>query len=299
MIRSMTGYGRARNVVDGTDVTVEIKSVNNRYCELNIKLPRAFLQLEDSVRSLLKKQIIRGKVDVGITIIELDGEAGKLVLNEKLLEQYLETFKYAEEKYSLRNDISVSSIVRLPDVLTSLQEDPDMTALSEKIMPVVSEALSVFISQREKEGEYLVNDIISKCEEIAEIKNRIATKAEILIPQYVEKLKDRTARLMGDVSVDPQRMLTEIAIMADRMAIDEELVRLGSHIEKLQGIFEAGLKSGSDASPSGKMTDFVIQEMNREINTITSKIGDLEITNDAIAIKVLIEKIREQIQNIE
>ncbi len=299
MIRSMTGYGRARKVIDGTDITVEIKSVNNRYCELNVRMPRAYLQLEESVRGLLKEQIIRGKVEVSITVIETEGEPGRLVLNEKLLEQYLETFKYAEEKYGLRNDIAVSSIMRLPDVLTSVQEDPDMNAVSDKIMPVVSEALSVFIGQREKEGNYLVNDIVAKCSEIVSIKDRIAAKAEILIPEYIEKLKTRTAQLMGDVSVDPQRMLTEIAIMADRMAIDEELVRLGSHIEKLKGIFEAGLKSGANAAPSGKMTDFIIQEMNREINTVTSKIGDLEITNDAIAIKALIEKIREQIQNIE
>lgn len=299
MIRSMTGYGRARKVIEGTDITVEIKSVNNRYCELNVRMPRAYMQLEESVRALLKEQIIRGKVDVGIMVIETEGDPGRLVLNEKILEQYLEAFKYAEEKYGLRNDIAVSSLTRLPDVLTSVQEDPDMNLLSQKIMPVVSEALSAFIAQREKEGEYLVDDIIAKCSEIASIKDKIAAKAEALIPEYIEKLKMRTAQLMGDVAVDEQRMLTEIAIMADRMAIDEELVRLGAHIEKLKDIFEAGLKSGANAAPSGKMTDFIIQEMNRETNTVTSKIGDLEITNDAIAIKALIEKIREQIQNIE
>jgi uncharacterized protein (TIGR00255 family) len=171
--------------------------------------------------------------------------------------------------------------------------------MGEKLIPVVEEALAAFVAQREKEGVFLVNDIITKCDTITSIVKTIEDKTEDLVTAYVEKLKQRIANLLGDIKVDEQRLLTEVAIMADRLAIDEEIVRLASHTEKLRGIFAEGLTANENAVPSGKKTDFIIQEMNREINTVTSKIGDMEITNSAIEIKTLIEKVREQLQNIE
>jgi len=294
----MTGYGRARQVLDGTDITVEMKSVNNRYCEINVRMPRSYMQLEEAVRSCLKKQIVRGKVEVNISIIEEAADAQQLTLNEAVLKRYLEIFKEANEKFGIREDVSATALVRLPDVITSGQAEPD-AEMAEKLIPVVEEALAAFVAQREKEGVFLVNDIIAKCDQITAIIKTIEDKTQYLVDMYVEKLKQRIAQLLGDVKVDEQRMLTEVAIMADRMAIDEEIVRFASHTEKLRSIFAEGLAANENAVPSGKKTDFIIQEMNREINTITSKIGDMDITNSAIEIKTLIEKVREQLQNIE
>ncbi len=298
MIRSMTGYGRARRVYEGTEITVEMKSVNNRYCEINVRMPRGYMQFEEAVKSCLKKQIVRGKVEVNISIIEEAADAQQIKLNEEMLKRYLEIFKEANEKFGIRNDVSATSLVRLPDVITSAQSEPD-AEMGEKLIPVVEEALAAFVAQREKEGVFLVNDIITKCDTITSIVKTIEDKTDELVTAYVEKLKQRIAHLLGYVAVDEQRLLTEVAIMADRLAIDEEIVRLASHTEKLRGIFAEGLAANENAVPSGKKTDFIIQEMNREINTVTSKIGDMEITNSAIEIKTLIEKVREQLQNIE
>lgn len=299
MIRSMTGYGRADATVDGIDISVEMKSVNNRYCEISVRLPRGYMALEEPIRSCLKQQINRGKVEVNVSIGEKAAEASALSLNEALLQRYLELLGTVEDNYGIRNDLTASTVIRLPEVFTFEKDETESEDMLEKVLPVAEKALEAFVAQREKEGAYLVTDILTKCDEVSALIRKIEKKAETLVPQYVEKLKTRTAELLGSVEVDEQRLLTEIAIMADRMAIDEEVVRFSAHTEKLRTIFAEGLASGEGASPSGKKIDFIIQEMNREINTVTSKIGDLEVTNDAIEIKTIVEKIREQLQNLE
>lgn len=295
----MTGYGRAREIIDGRDITVEIKSVNHRYCEMFVRIPRSYMQIEDNIRTHLQKQIIRGKVEVSINIGSTDAEGVNLKLNEGLLKEYVDVLSIAADKFNLENDVTATTILRLPDVLNMDKEETDMEAVWNDIKSVTDKALTSFIAQREKEGAFLANDIMNKCDDIVENVEFIKTRCPELVPIYIEKLKTRIKQLTEDKNVDEQRLLTEAAIMADKMAVDEEMVRLASHVQNLRSLFVKGLEDNSSAVPLGKKMDFFIQEMNREINTVSSKIGDMEITIKAIEVKNIIEKIREQVQNIE
>lgn len=298
MIRSMTGYGRARDVVGNYDVTVEIKSVNHRYLELFIHMPRAYAQLEECVRNVLRNQIIRGKTEVNINIRAVEDKSRTIGIDRALLADYLEVLGGAAEEYSLPNDLTASTLLRLPDVVSAEKEEDDVKEIWVSVEPVLSAALSDFVAQREKEGRFLADDILEKCGQIEQRVGFIQQRAPQLVEEYTQKLRDRISQLLGGVSPDEQRLLTEVAVMADKMAVDEEIVRLGSHTRNFADIFRQGLE-GSGPSPLGKKVDFIVQEMNREINTTSSKIGDLEVTMQAIEVKNIIEKIREQIQNIE
>ena len=300
MIRSMTGYGRAREIIGDRDMTVEIKSVNHRYCETFVRISRSYMQIEDILRNYIQKNIFRGKIEIAVNIEKTgDSESRTLRLNDGLLREYITILKDAAEKYSLANDVSAISILKMPEVLQKEKEEPDTEELWRDLKTVVDKALAGFFSQREKEGRFLVSDIIKKCDEITEHVSFIESRSEKLVDEYREKLTARITELLEDKKPDEQRLLTEVAIMADKLAIDEELVRLASHTENLRSLLRDALDESVPAVSIGKKTDFIIQEMNREINTISSKIGDMEVTLRVIEVKTCIEKIREQVQNIE
>lgn len=299
MIRSMTGYGRSRRVSADRDVTVEIKSVNHRYCETFIRIPRSYMQLEDILRGYIQKNIHRGKIEVAVNIDRTETAAAPaLVTDDALLAEYVKALKAASEKHGLSADIPATVVLKLPDVLQREKAEDDVNELWDEVKITVDDALSVFFEQREREGAFLVSDIIAKCGEIEEHVKYIESRSGKLIGEYKEKLETKIKELLGDRQPDEQRLLTEVAIMADKTAIDEELVRLASHTENLRNMLSDAVKE-TQAVSVGKKVDFVIQEMNREINTISSKIGDMDVTLHVIEVKTCIEKIREQIQNIE
>lgn len=299
MIRSMTGYGRARKITGERDVTVEIKSVNHRYCETFIRIPRSYMQLEDVLRGYLQKNIHRGKIEVAVNIDRTENaSAPALKTDDALLAEYVKAMRLAADKYGLSADIPATVVLKLPDVLQREKEEPDADEIWAAVKASVDEALAAFFAQREKEGAFLVSDIVAKCGEIEEHVKYIESRSGELIAEYRAKLDAKIKELLGDRQPDEQRLLTEVAIMADKTAIDEELVRLASHTENLRNLLSSSVEK-AEAVSVGKKVDFIIQEMNREINTISSKIGDMDVTLHVIEVKTCIEKIREQIQNIE
>lgn len=295
----MTGYGRSTAVTGNYDVTVEIKSVNHRYLEMFIHMPRSCSALEDRVRNFLRQQIIRGKTEVNISVKSVEDQSRKITVDNALLSDYLEVLSKTAEEYSLVNDVTVSTLFRLPEVLTTEKEEADLEDIWQAIEPTLCAALLDFSAQREKEGRFLAEDVLDKCSQIEERVSAIQARSPKLVEAYTAKLRERILQLLGGGTPDEQRLLTEVAIMADKMAVDEEIVRLGAHIRNFSDIFRQGLAEEGTPSPLGKKTDFIVQEMNREINTVSSKIGDMEVTLTAIEVKNIIEKIREQIQNIE
>ncbi|MBQ7014854.1 MAG: YicC family protein [Clostridia bacterium] len=292
MIRSMTGFGKATAAYDDKTVSIEIKSVNHRYFEMYARTPRSCMQLEDLIRSQLQKKIVRGKIEVNVNISFTGSEDVKISVNKELLKNYLDAFNEISEEFSLKNDVSASIALRIPDALVSETKEMDMDKLWSEVLPVLEEAVDALIDLRTREGGRIAEDIISKCEFIKENVKYIEARSEKLVGEYETKLRNRIIQLLGDTHVDEQRLLTEVAIMADKVAIDEEITRLNSHCAALAEMFESG-------ESNGKKMDFIIQEMNREVNTISSKIGDIDITKKIIELKNCIEKIREQIQNIE
>ncbi len=292
MIRSMTGYGRAQRAFETRDITVEIKAVNHRYFELNSRIPRTYLSLEDPIRAELRKSIVRGKVDLNLSVSRKEGDATKVTVDRGLLSLYLKELRAAAEENGLRDDLTAATILRFPSVVSAENEEQESSAVWEQILPVLKEALESFLAQREAEGQRLAEDIIAKCEELNNFASQIESCLPSLMEAYELRLRTRMEELLGERAVDEGRLLTEVAVMADKTAVDEELVRLRSHTAALKEMLEKGISNG-------KKMDFIVQELNREVNTLTSKIGDLDITRIAIEMKSLIEKIREQIQNIE
>jgi len=289
----MTGFGRASADMGGVNVTVEIKSVNHRYLELNARIPRAYMQLEDSIRSYLATRVSRGKFDLTLNLDFSTSETEKTVnINRKLLQNYLTELSSVASEFGLEDDVSIGTILRLPEVVTLAQTESDCNEMWTKVKPVVEEAVDALIEQREAEGRRLYDDIAQKCAMIKERVEAIDRKVPVLTEEYMARLRKRIESLLGNTEVDEQRLLTEVAIMADKTAIDEEVVRLGSHIVSLEENLLA-------EKPIGKYIDTSIQEMNREVNTISSKIGDMEVTKTVLELKSIIEQIREQIQNIE
>lgn len=292
MIRSMTGYGRAQRVIGCRDITVEIKAVNHRYFELNARIPRAYLSLEDPIRAELRRSIVRGKVDLNLTVKREEGNDTDVSVDQELLSKYLTALRAAAEVNGLKDDLTVSTVLRLPSVVSADTAEEDAAEAWNDIRSVVEEAVASFIAQREGEGQRLADDIIAKCGELTNLASQVEFHLPELMRAYETRLRTRMEELLGEHTVDEGRLLTEVAVMADKTAVDEELVRLRSHCTALTEMLEKGISNG-------KKMDFIVQELNREVNTLTSKIGDLEITRIAIEMKSLIEKIREQIQNIE
>lgn len=292
MIRSMTGYGRGQEVQDGLSVTVEIKSVNHRFFEYSCRLPRVYGFIDDKLKNYLQQSINRGKVDVFVQIEALESNGSEVLVNEGLAENYLNALRDLAQKYSLREDVSVTTLSRYPDVLTVRQVAVDEDTVWNAVQKVTDAALEQFVAMREREGARLHEDVLSRGETILAAVEKIEERSPQTVREHMEKVEARMRELLDGAAVDEGRLLTEAAIYADKVAVAEETVRLRSHIEQL-GI----LLSGDEAV--GRKLDFLVQEINRETNTIGSKCSDLELTRIVVDVKAEIEKIREQIQNIE
>ena len=292
MIRSMTGYGRYQDTVDGMDITVEIKAVNHRYYEYSSRLPRAYGFLDDKLKAYLQGSISRGKVDVYVFIDTADAPGSRVTVNHSLVQGYLKALGEIAETYGLRNDVSVMSLARYPDLLTVHREAEDEEAVWAAVRTVADVALNRFLQLREKEGEKLQEDILSRAAAILEAVGQVEERSPQTVREHMDKVQARMRELLGTATVDEQRLLTEAALFADKIAVAEETVRLRSHISQLEHML-----AGNEAV--GRKLDFLVQEINREANTIGSKAQDVQLARVVVDIKAEIEKIREQIQNIE
>ncbi len=292
MIRSMTGYGRGQDVLDGLSVTVEIKSVNHRFFEYSCRLPRVYGFIDDKLKNYLQQRISRGKVDVFVQIDALESAGSEVLVNEGLAENYLTVLREMAQKYGLREDVSVTTLSRYPDVLTVRQVAVDEDTVWNAVQKVTDDALAQFVAMREREGERLREDVLSRGQTILSAVALIEERSPRTVREHMEKVEARMRELLDGAAVDEARLLTEAAVYADKIAVAEETVRLRSHIDQL-----GELLSGDEAV--GRKLDFLVQEINRETNTIGSKCSDLELTRIVVDVKAEIEKIREQIQNIE
>ncbi|NEU03278.1 MULTISPECIES: YicC/YloC family endoribonuclease [Clostridium] len=292
MIKSMTGFGRGSVPNGHSNFIVEIKSVNHRYFELNVRMPRALISLEDGIRKILSEKIKRGKVDVFITQKTLEKENVEAVLNEELIKSYMNCLNKVQNMYDLRDDISTMSLVRLPEAITLEQKEENLEEVWKELQASLNIAMDSLLIMRLEEGEKLRQDIEKKCDLVLGYVNEIGERVPGTILEYREKLRKRLKELLEDTQIEENRFAMEVALLADKTAIDEEIVRLNSHICQVKETLKI-------EGPIGRKLDFIIQEMNRETNTIASKVTDLSITNLALEIKSEIEKIREQAQNIE
>ena len=292
MIKSMTGFGRCEVSENDRKFTVEMKSVNHRYLDVNIKMPKKLNFFESAIRALLKDYIQRGKVDMFITYEDMTENNVSIKYNKDIAAEYLKYLKDMAEEFSLDDDIRVSTLSRYPEVLTMEEVAIDEEGIWKTLEKAIRGAAEGFVETRIKEGENLRNDLISKLDGMLSHVNFIQERSPQIIAEYKQKLEDKVKDLLADVKVDENRLLMEVTIFADKVCVDEEIVRLKSHIETTKATLLAG---GS----MGRKLDFIAQEMNREANTILSKANDLEISNRAIELKTEIEKVREQIQNIE
>ncbi|MBQ7077735.1 MAG: YicC family protein [Lachnospiraceae bacterium] len=292
MLRSMTGFGRAEKTSESHKISVEVKAVNHRYLDLNIKMPKKFNMFEAQIRSIVKDYIERGKVDMYISFEDYGEENAIVKYNKEIANEYLTYLKQMSNDFSLEDDIRVSTLSRFPDVFTMEEIETDEEALFNELSPVLEEALKKFVESRVVEGEKLKTDLLQKLDEMASHVDFIEKRSPMIIEEYKNKLTEKIQTLLSDNHIDETRIATEVTIYADKVCVDEEIVRLKSHIEATR----TALLSGESV---GRKLDFIAQELNREANTTLSKSTDLEITNVGIELKTLIEKIREQIQNIE
>lgn len=292
MLRSMTGFGRCEITTEEYRISVEMKAVNHRYLDLGIKMPKKFNYFEASIRSLLKQYIQRGKVDLFITYEDYTEEKMALKYNRSLASEYMEYFAKMAEQFHIENDITVSDLARYPDVLVMEQVPEDEGHMWAILKGAVEEAASRFVETRVTEGENLKADLLRKLDYMDRLVAEIEERSPKIVAEYRAKLEDKVKELLQGSAIDEARIATEVTIFADKICTDEETVRLKSHIEATR----AELLSGGSV---GRKLDFIAQEMNREANTILSKANDLEVSDRAIALKTEIEKVREQIQNIE
>ncbi|MBQ1241229.1 MAG: YicC family protein [Lachnospiraceae bacterium] len=292
MIKSMTGFGRFESVTDTCKISVEIKAVNHRYLDLGIKMPKKFNFFESAIRGLLKDYIQRGKVDVFVTYEDYTEEKVSLKYNSSLAAEYMDNFKKMAEQFGIDNDVKVSMLARCPEVLSMEQVPEDEDQMWALLSEALKHAAENFVETRVREGENLKNDLISKLDNMLSLVDFIETRSPKVLEEYRKKLEDKVKDMLQNTTIDESRILTEVTIFADKICVDEETVRLRSHIE---GMKKELLKGGS----VGRKLDFIAQEMNRESNTILSKSNDMEISDQAIILKTEIEKVREQIQNIE
>lgn len=292
MIKSMTGFGRAQMLVDSMNITVELKSVNHRYFEFSSKVTRTYGFLEEKLKSSVQNAVSRGKVDCYVSIEELSEDNCTVSVNHSLAAGYINALNELSEKYGVENDITVTSLAKYYDIFSVHKDEADEERVWNAVKVVLDEALASFIAMREREGEKLRDDILSRCDTIIKNVSCIEERSPQTVAEYNAKLLERMRSVLEDVHVDEQRLLTEAAIFADKIAVAEETVRLRSHIEQMREFM-----NGDTAI--GRKADFLIQEFNREANTIGSKAQDVAIAKKVIDIKAEIEKIREQIQNIE
>ncbi|MGN0668277.1 MAG: YicC/YloC family endoribonuclease [Angelakisella sp.] len=292
MIRSMTGYGRGQQLLHGRSITVEIRSVNHRYFEFSCRTPRGCAFLEDRLKRTLQQAISRGKVEVSLTLQTVESRGGAVAVDHALAGQYLTALRALAAEYGLTDDLTLSAVARLPDLFTVCRGEEDEEELAADVLSVLQEALDRFVAMREAEGERLRADVLSRLLTLEEHLAFVEERSPQTVAEYRARLTAKLNELLGGAVADEARILTEAAIVADRLAVDEETVRLHSHIAQLRGILEC-------AEPVGRKLDFLVQEMNRETNTIGSKCSDTAIAGHVVEMKSEIEKIREQIQNIE
>ena len=292
MIKSMTGFGRCEIVTTEYKISVEMKAVNHRYLDLSIKMPKKFNFFEAGIRNLLKNYIQRGKVDVFINYEDYTDEKLCLKYNGSLAAEYMDAFRKMQEQFGIDNDVKVSMLARMPEVLTMEQAPEDEEQTWKQLSAAVEEAAKKFVESRILEGEKLKEDLIGKLDYMSELVSFIEGRSPAILGEYRQRLEDKVKELLENTTIDEGRIATEVTIYADKICVDEEMVRLRSHIDATKKELEAG---GS----VGRKLDFIAQEMNREANTTLSKSTDLELSDKAIALKTEIEKVREQIQNIE
>lgn len=288
----MTGYGGAKGSAEGLSVSIELKSVNNRYLDVSVKLPRTMLFAEEPIKAAVGRHISRGKVDVFVTVDQSASDDMEVRVNEPLLKGYIEALSAAAEKFGLQNDMTVMSLCRLPDVLSTDRREIDSSALMTGITEILERALTEYDAMRLREGEKLRDDVLARLETISRLTGVVEENAPKTVAEYRARLEQKLQEVLATANIDESRVLTEAAIFADKIAVDEETVRLRSHISQLRG-----LTNGE--SPAGRKMDFLIQELNREANTIGSKCQNADIAHVVVELKAEIEKIREQIQNVE
>ena len=292
MVKSMTGYGRARETLNGRDITVEVRSVNNRYLDCTVKVPRTYIFVEDAVKAHVQKAVSRGKLDVFITIDATAADETVIAVNEPLARGYYDALTKLKDMFSLKDDLTAVTLAKFPDVLTVTKAEEDLESVAGDICAVLDDALAAYNTMRTVEGGKLSEDIAGRAAAIETVVGKVEERSPQTVAAYREKLLARMQEVLQSTAVDESRILTEAAIFADKIAVDEETVRLRSHIAQLRTMLESD-------QPIGRKLDFLIQEINRECNTIGSKCNDLAIAQDVVNMKAEVEKIREQVQNIE
>ncbi len=292
VIKSMTGFGKAEELTHEYKIAVEIRSVNHRYFDLSVKMPKRFSKFEADIRKLVKEYVQRGKIDLCIVYESYTDTYSKLILNEDILDQYVAHAKHIEEKYGIKNEMHMSSLLRFPEIITVSNSEETAEHIWLQVRDCIVKALEEFVAARSLEGDHLHKDLRDKLENLLKNTQAIEERVPLLMERYHNKLKEKISALLEESNIDESRIITEVAIYADKISIDEELVRLKSHIKAVERELEAG-------ENIGRKVDFISQELNREANTILSKSDDIDISNRAIELKTCIEKIREQIQNIE
>ena len=291
----MTGYGRGEATRNGRKITVEVRSVNNRYLDCGVKLPRAYIFAEDAIKTRVGQVISRGKVDVFVNIVQTEGESLSVTVNEELAKSYIDALWRLYELgggQKVKMDYRATDLARFPDVLTVEKKEEDLEAVAADICAVLDTALEDFNRMREREGEKLAADVLSRADTIEAYTARVEERSPQTVAEYRARLESKMQEVLANVQLDESRILTEAAIFADKVAVDEETVRLRSHLEQLRGMLAQG-------GATGRKLDFLIQEFNRETNTIGSKCNDIDISRMVVDMKAEIEKIREQVQNIE
>lgn len=288
----MTGYGRSQKILNGRDISVEIRSVNHRYYEYTSRIPRTYSYIDEKLKAVLKTSVARGKVEVSVTINNIEGKDSQIAINKGVAEGYVTALRSISEELDLSDDLTLSNLIRIPDVFNIQKTPDDEEQICADVSEVTAEALERFVAMRETEGTRLKNDILEKADFIIERVKMVEELSPLTVEAYRNKLYKKLSEVLADKNIDEQRIITEAAIFSEKIAVDEETVRLRSHIAQLRDILESN-------EAVGRKLDFIVQEINREVNTIGSKAQDLNITKIVVDMKSEIEKIREQIQNVE
>ena len=292
MIKSMTGYGRYEHMDENRKIVIDIRSVNHRYADVSVKVPRSYGYLEDKIRETVLSELSRGKVEVFVYIENYTHEDKVITLDHVLSENYYNVLKELKETYNLRNDISISDLSRFSDIFVTRSKEEDQDTVWELVSSCLKEALADFVAYRLREGARLKENLVERAKAIQALIAQVEARTPQIVEEYAKRLKERMIELLGNFNVDESRLLTEVGVMADKVCIDEELVRLKSHFVELEKILAL-------SEPVGRKLDFLVQEINRETNTIGSKANDFDVAKTVVDIKSEIEKLREQIQNIE
>lgn len=292
MVKSMTGYGRHREVVGNRDILVEVKSVNSRYMDATIKTGRLYTALEEKLKALASEYISRGKIDLYLTIETIGGDKTELAVNREFLDSYIRLLRQIQQDYALGGEVTIQTIAGKPDIFLQTRQDEDMNAVWQAVEPVARQAFSVFLHMRQAEGKRMAADLCKHLETLERIRSELVARAPQIVQENNERMRLRIGELLGNVAVDESRLLTECAIYADKADISEELARLDSHFHQFRSMLE-------EHAPVGRKLDFLVQEINRECNTIGSKSNDTTFAKLVIEAKSTVEKLREQIQNIE